>query len=318
MKSISDSKKDVIKALLTIILGVALLGGFIIALGGFNFWEEHHTFTVRFRTVRDLSPGSPVKYAGLRAGRVQSIAVDEKDPGFIRVLLGIRSDFPLFEGTRAFIAQKGLVGDNYVYLSLEGESGARLQPGSDIPSGETPGIQEVASRIGASFEDMLPKVEALLDRAGSLFNEENTDNVRAILQEGPLLLSESRTALAGIAENFEALSEGTREELSQTLGSVNTTVQKMNTSLDTLNTVLLEAGASWTLTMAEARTSMNGTSSAFITLSEDVGEGIDLELEKLDHVLSQISLVLTEMEQLSRSLRERPWRLIRVPQGEDE
>lgn len=317
MQSINESKKDLTKAMFTLFLGVVLLGGFIIALGGFNFWEELDTFTVRFRTVKDLSPGSPVKYAGLRAGRVQRIEVDENDPGFIRVVMGIRSDFPLYEGTRAFIAQKGLVGDNYVFLSLEEDAGPRLTPGSDIPAGETPGLQEVAARIGRSVEEMIPKVETLLDRVESVLDEENAANIKAMLREGPQLLAESREAVTGIAAGWESLTGEARKEMALTRASVRDVAGKMNETLDTLDGVLIGVGDSWNSTMAEARTAMNGTSTAFITLSDDVGEGIDLELEKLDHVLTSLSLALNEMEQLSRSIRERPWQLIHVPQGED-
>ena len=142
---------------MTLGAGLLVLAVFMVVLGGNWFWEKYDSFDIRFRSVKDLNTGRPVKYAGLDVGRVEAIVLDPKDPRFIRVRIGVHRDFPLYKGTVARIAQKGLVGDYYVLLEIRGEPGERLAPLSDIPAVST----MLAGRSVSGHSDLIDVFEAV-------------------------------------------------------------------------------------------------------------------------------------------------------------
>ncbi len=186
MQSRARSRKDIIKAALTVVLGLILLGVFIVALGGRRFWENYDYYAIVFDSVKDLSAGRPVKYAGLDIGRVEDISIDPKSPGQVLVRIAVKQGFPLFNGTFALISQKGLVGDNYVFLQLQGQAGQQLKPGSHIPSKQVMSLNELANQISDLVNELRPKLLSVADGLNDLQAEDNREKVRQAHQErGP-------------------------------------------------------------------------------------------------------------------------------------
>lgn len=91
--------RDAVKAVATLAIGLAVLGLFVVLLGGHRFWEKLDAYVITFSSVRDLTPGRPVKFAGLEIGRVQKIAIDPDDPSRVKVVIGVNHDFVLYGGT---------------------------------------------------------------------------------------------------------------------------------------------------------------------------------------------------------------------------
>ena len=133
MLTAKASRADFLKAAGTLLLGLCLLGAFMVVLGGNWFWVKYDFYEIRFISIKDLSRGRVVKYAGLDVGRVESITLDDADPHFILVKIAVKKGFPLYAGTVARIAQKGLVGDYYVLLDQGiGQPGMLAQGQGDV------------------------------------------------------------------------------------------------------------------------------------------------------------------------------------------
>jgi len=142
MRTDERARRDTVRAWLAIVLGLVVLGLFIVVLGGFRFWEDLALYQARFRNVQDVGPGRPVKYAGLEVGRVLGTRIDPADPAYVLVDLGVEADFPIPAGTVASITQKGLVGDTFILLRLE------AAPGISWPSREPSGRRLSRDAIG--------------------------------------------------------------------------------------------------------------------------------------------------------------------------
>ncbi|MFZ9708876.1 MAG: outer membrane lipid asymmetry maintenance protein MlaD [Steroidobacteraceae bacterium] len=103
------------------------LPGSGLSVGG----ESGYRVTARFDNIGDLKTGSPVSMAGVRIGRVETIAFDPSDYRAV-VTLQIDSQFDRIpEDSDASIQTQGLLGGKYVGIG-PGGSETFLQEGGQI------------------------------------------------------------------------------------------------------------------------------------------------------------------------------------------
>lgn len=300
MLTAKASRSDFLKAGGTLLLGLCLLGAFMVVLGGNWFWIKYDIYDIRFTSIKDLSRGRVVKYAGLDVGRVESITLDPGDPHYILVKIAIKKDFPLFTGTVARIAQKGLVGDYYVLLELRGEPGQRLSPGATLTAVSTMDMQELAAKAGELLDDIRPKINEIAANIDKLFSAENTDSLRKALEGAPKVMEEFRLAASDFRQNWGNMSsKGARaaETLDVTLKRVDKAVASVEKEL--------------TKTLETFRTQANGVGG----LVADVRQGFNYDQEQLEDILGNLNRTSRDVKELMRRLRERPWELIRPPSG---
>ncbi|MEA4857479.1 MAG: MlaD family protein [Solidesulfovibrio sp.] len=300
MLSAKASKSDYAKAVGTLLLGLCILGAFMVVLGGNWFWVKYDKYRVSFASVKDLSPGRTVKYAGLDIGRVAAIDLDPANPRRIAVGLDIRRGFPLYEGTVARIAQKGLVGDYYVLLELRGEPGPRLQPGSDLPAISTMDMQELAAKAGEMLDDVRPKINEIADNIAKLFTEENTESLKRALEGTPVLVEDLRRAANDFRKNWDMLSA----KGGLAADSLDKTLRRMEKAVTSLEGEL-------TRTLENFRKQGDRIGG----LVGDVRQGFGYDQEQLEDILKNLNRTSREIKELSGRLRERPWELLRPPTG---
>ena len=293
-------RSEYIKAGMTLGAGLLVLAVFMVVLGGNWFWEKYDSFDIRFRSVKDLNTGRPVKYAGLDVGRVEAIVLDPKDPRFIRVRIGVHRDFPLYKGTVARIAQKGLVGDYYVLLEIRGEPGGRLAPLSDIPAVSTMDVQELAAKAGELLDDIQPKINGIADNIDKLFSEENTQALRKALEGTPELVADLRRAANDFRTNWVTLAN----KAGKTAGTLDTTLSRMDKAVGTAETELKK-----TLEALRSETQVAGS------LVKDLHSGFNYDQELIEEILKNLNKTSREVKELIRHLRERPWEVLRPPSG---
>lgn len=300
MLTAKASRSEYAKAVGTLLLGLCILGAFMVVLGGNWFWVKYDKYDIYFQSVKDLSPGRTVKYAGLDIGRVETIDLDPTNPRRIAVRIDIRRGFPLYMGTVARIAQKGLVGDYYVLLELRGDPGPRLEPGAVLPAVATMDMQELAAKAGDLLDDLRPKINDIADNIGKLFTPENTESLKRALEGTPQLVEDLRRAANDFRKNWDTLSTKGGAAV-QTLDK---TLQRMEKAVTTLEGEL-------TKTLANFRAQGDRVGG----LVGDVRQSFDYDQEQLENLLKNLNRASREIKDLAGRLRERPWEILRPPSG---
>ena len=145
------------------------------------------------RSVTGLNPQAQVRYRGIRAGKVEDIDLDPKNPRDILIRIRIDDDIPITRGTTAQLNHQGVTGLAYVMLEDDGRDAELLQAGE----GELPRLT-----LGPSMMDSLAEAAA---RIGRLFDEASLKDVRRslgnvaeateVLKELPLILAQVKKAL---------------------------------------------------------------------------------------------------------------------------
>ncbi|MHC1791065.1 MlaD family protein [Solidesulfovibrio sp.] len=300
MLTAKATRSEYVKAAVTLALGLCILGGFMVVLGGNWFWVKYDMYDIRFVSIKDLNRGRPVKYAGLDVGRVEGITLDVHDPRYIQVRVAIKHGFPLFAGTVARIAQKGLVGDYYVLLELRGQPGEKLVPGGTIPAIVTMDMQELAAKAGELLDDIKPKISDIAENIARLFTPENTEALKKALEGTPKLVEDLRLAANDFRQNWEALSH----KGGKAAETLDASLKRMDKTIATVESEL-------TKTLATFRTQVQGVGG----LVTDVHQGFNYDQEQIEEILKNLNRTSREVRELAARLRERPWELIRPPSG---
>lgn len=118
-----------------VLVGIVCLGYLAIRLGKLEILNTNgYTVYADFASVAGLKPGDPVEIAGVKIGRVESMALAND-----RARLGLRIDpqVKLQDDTIASVRSRGLIGDKFVLVS-PGSSDKLLGPGDRIRETESP------------------------------------------------------------------------------------------------------------------------------------------------------------------------------------
>ena len=239
-------------------VGLTVLVGGLVILGGSKLVERRDHYLVRFReaavSLNGLDVGSPVKYSGIRVGRVDSVRVDPNDVSVILVELSLDHKTPIAVDTMANLGSQGITGLKYIDLT-RGTSGARVRkPGEEIPTG-TSLFDSLALQAG----QIATKVEAVLDRLSDMTGPDQKDRIARVLDRTEALLTtvdamltENRESLKKLAEQVEVVATelaGTAKQANALLGEATQLVKNAKATPVRLN-AFLEQG---TAVLAESR-----------------------------------------------------------------
>ncbi len=117
-----------------------------------NVFRSKVDFQAYFEEVDGLSPGSPVRIAGVQVGTVREVRLQED--GRIHVSFSIIEDAVnlVREDSIASVGNKGLLGDKLLDITVG--SGAQLQEGATLQT-ETPvGLGEYLDRAGGIIQEV--------------------------------------------------------------------------------------------------------------------------------------------------------------------
>ncbi|MCI0404397.1 MAG: MlaD family protein [Acidobacteria bacterium] len=107
-----------VKVGLFVLAAIALLLAAFGLVGGANiFGTPKNYYTLRTKFAGGIESGSPVRYAGMKVGRVEKLGFDPEDPGRAVVTISVDPQTPVRVDSTAKITSLGMLGENYVEIS---------------------------------------------------------------------------------------------------------------------------------------------------------------------------------------------------------
>jgi len=157
---------------------------------GLGLFTHRYPLNATFRDVQGLDTGTDVRLAGIKAGRVQSMRIEN---GAVVVRMAIDSRFEVKKDSIARLDFRALSGDRFIALSLGTPTAARAQPG-DTLEGETP----------ASFADVVDKLTTVADSVANLTDNLNR-NAERLLANLADVVEENRGAIGATAQSLASI-----------------------------------------------------------------------------------------------------------------
>jgi phospholipid/cholesterol/gamma-HCH transport system substrate-binding protein len=228
-----------------VLVSLGLLLGMLVAVVGSSLFTDRDTYQIRYKlSVSGLEIGAPVKYNGVRVGRVEGISIDPDRVSHSLVTISLKEGTPVKRNAKAVLSIQGITGLKFIELVGGTSDADTLSPGSNLKAGTS-----VVDKLTGQAETIAIKAELLinqlleltgegnralvsdvLERAGSLLNsmdqimQRNSDEIERVLQglataSGKLAAAleeirkaaqETREAVAGIRRSAERVLDGKR------------------------------------------------------------------------------------------------------------
>ncbi len=223
--------------------GLTVLVGGVVLLAGLKLVEGRVEYTVRFKdtgvSLNGLDVGSPVKYSGIRVGRVDAVRIDPQDVSVILVELSLDEDTPVAEDSVANLGSQGITGLKFIELS-RGSSRARVrEPGEDIPPGTS-----LFDNLAQKADQIAGKVEIVLDRIAGMVTPEMAERLSSLMQSSDEFLRTLNGVLEDNRESLKTLAvqvSATSEQIRQLSAELATTAKRANALLAEATVVLRNA-----------------------------------------------------------------------------
>lgn len=172
------------------IIGVVLLFVAVELTLGVGVFKKRYTLYATFRDVQGLDTGADVRLAGIKAGRVAGMQIEN---GHVKVSLSIDGAQVVKKDSVATLDFRALSGERFVALSLGTPTAKPAEPG-DVLEGETP----------ASFSDVVNQLSSVATSVNDLVTNLN-DNSSRLLGSLADLVERNRSALSDVAENVASI-----------------------------------------------------------------------------------------------------------------
>ncbi len=253
--------QEVKVGLLAVVTLLMLYFGFNF-LKGSDFFSSNRKYQVIYDNIDGLTASNPVNINGLAVGRVEKIDILQNQGNKLLVTLDIRQDIRVTQGSRAVLADDGLLGGKLIRLSIN-PRGAVLESGGRLVAAKESGlsalIREKTLPVLNNVDSLtyqLNRVVGQFDQTGVVLNQ-TLRNANAGVSTLGLTVSENRAALRTTLGNVNRLSASLIEteqqlkpilakadtfadslqglQLKQTLGSVNRTVDNLQKILGAVN-----------------------------------------------------------------------------------
>lgn len=195
------------------ILGLALTWvTFETLRGGKVFKDQGYNLIAGFESLKELKEGDDVRMAGVKVGEVEKTRLAGRRA---EAVLRISHEVKIKSDANAMIVMAGLIGSNYLSISLGTEAATDLPDGAEITTKTTPDLNSVMTQMG----ELGKKLEtAIGDLSGALSGDG---------KDGP-----------GIIKKIDQLVTENRENISKTTANLQEITAKVNKGEGTLGRLI--------------------------------------------------------------------------------
>ncbi len=218
--------------IIVLILAASLVSALLWLSVGFES-KTYNTYLVYINeSVHGLSEDSPIKFNGVKIGKVTNIQLDDEDPEKIKLLLKIQSNVLITTSTRATLVTQGFTGTTFLGLSATSPTLTPLKKANDQPYPVIPytksffnQLEENTTTISESLKhifdqenaEYLKKILANFQQLSQTISENNR-NINQSLKDLPQIMHELAISVHDIGDMAHHMS-GASDQVSKTMRS---------------------------------------------------------------------------------------------------
>lgn len=306
-----------------VLTGLALLLITVYQVSTATIRGEHVSYRTYLKYAGGLEPGADVLFGGIKVGDVTAVRPDSQDPTRIEILMDVKVGTPLNENSVAKLGSVTLVTSPVISISTGSNDAARLPPGGVIPSQESISLDDTQRKIviladsahslmdsaEKDMNDITGDTRRLIGNLNDLTGKENQEQVNRIL-------TGADTIVARISPKIDQLSD----EVLKLTSSANAVVAKADSVMDNANTTVLNANETITQFRDPVETDLAGLNKTLEQvrgLVTDLRVGARAKDQDLAETLENVRAITENLNELTESLKQRPWSLIRIRQPKE-
>ena len=269
--------------------------------------------TVPYRTylryAGGLEAGASVLFGGIDVGKVTAVRPAASDPTRIEILLNVKENTPLNEKSVAKLGLISVMSAAALSITTGSNDAKRLAPGSTIPSQEAASLDELSDKLTVVADNangLITEVRGelhgisgdartLLANLNSVTGPPNQRKVRELLDNVNAMLATERPKIDRLTDQLNTLSQHADETIQNVNGTVSDVREPVRKDLVELQETLLETKR----------------------LLADMQVIVKANDYKIADTIENLRTATENLDDLTESVKERPWSLIRIKQPED-
>lgn len=301
---------------LFVVAAAIILGVTVYYVSHAQFGQEQVPYKAYFRYAGGLEAGTQVLFGGMSVGKVTGLRPDPADPTRIEISLTVKLGTPLNARSVAKLESTSLMSSPVVSITTGSNEAPRLPAGAVIPSLET-----------ISMDEMERKVVALTDSAQNTLASIQTDLNRLTGSAQDLLANlnsltdkTNQKHVAAVLSNADTMVAQLSSKIGPTMENVNATVSNINATVSNVNATVGNANGTITALRQPLQTDLNELRQTLEETHNLIGHVDALLLENhqnLSDSLENVRMATDNLNDLTQSVKERPWSLIRIRQPQD-
>jgi phospholipid/cholesterol/gamma-HCH transport system substrate-binding protein len=277
-----------------VILGVASVLLALFLLTDPSTFRGRYLVTTEVEDAGGIRRGDPVQMKGVNIGRVQGFSLE---PGGVLITLELEGEWRIPVDSRTQLVSSGILGGRTVEV-VSGTSSQMLRAGGSLPGANMPGLLDFPPELGQSAEEVLGRIQTLLD-----------DPTVEAVQSGAV---ELRALLARLS----SLADEQGEEVARLTASLNRSAQGLETAAgsgeDFARAVARADSA--LATAQETSRSLRSASASLETILQrmEAGEGTLGQLSTDSTLYETLASAAESIRALAEDLRLNPGRYVKI------
>jgi phospholipid/cholesterol/gamma-HCH transport system substrate-binding protein len=278
------------------------------------------TGSVPFRTylhyAGGLEPGGPVLFGGINAGRVTSVRPWTSDPSEIEILLELKPGTPVNEKSVAKIGSVSLMSGPALLISTGSNTAPHVRPGGAIPSQDVASMDEIIAKVSTVADNanaLMTQVQGeltgisgdartVLANLNAMTGKPNQERINAMLEQMSRLVTDERPKIDGMLD-----------QVSQVTAKLGPVVDHADGALQNVSGTVKEIRDPLRNDLTELQTTLQEAKSLLVNMQVMVRANDS----RVDETLENLRITTQNLSDLSNSVKQRPWSLIRIKQPED-
>jgi phospholipid/cholesterol/gamma-HCH transport system substrate-binding protein len=266
----------------------------------------YHTY---LQYAGGLEPGASVLFGGINVGRVTAVRPAASDPTKIEIQLDVKENTPLNEKSVAKLGFISVMSGAALSVTTGSNDAKRLPAGSEIPSQEAASLDAITDKMAGVADNangLITQVRGelggisgdartLLANLNTVAGKANQQKIQATLDNVNTMLATERPKIDRLTDQLNALSQHADETIQNVNGTVSDVRQPIREDLAQLQSTLLQTKQ----LLAEMQV---------LVRANDY---------KIDDTIENLRMATENLGQLTESVKQQPWSLIRIKQPED-
>jgi phospholipid/cholesterol/gamma-HCH transport system substrate-binding protein len=266
----------------------------------------YHTY---LQYAGGLESGAAVLFGGINVGRVTAVRPAASDPTKIEIQLDVKENTPLNEKSVAKLGFISVMSGAALSVTTGSNDAKRLPAGSEIPSQEAASLDAITDKMAGVADNangLITQVRGelggisgdartLLANLNTVAGKANQQKIQATLDNVNTMLATERPKIDRLTDQLNALSQHADETIQNVNGTVSDVRQPIREDLAQLQSTLLQTKQ----LLAEMQV---------LVRANDY---------KIDDTIENLRMATENLGQLTESVKQQPWSLIRIKQPED-
>jgi ABC-type transporter Mla subunit MlaD len=269
--------------------------------------------TVPYRTylryAGGLEPGASVLFGGISVGKVTAVRPAASDPTKIEILVDVKQNTPVNEKSVAKLGIISVMSGAALSITTGANDARRLPPRSTISSQESASLDEIAGKMAGvadhanslitqargELDGISGDARSLLANLNTVTGKPNQQRIRAVLDNVNEMLATERPKIDRLTDQLNALTQHADDTIQNVNGTVSDVREPIRKDLADLQSTLLQAKQ----------------------LLSDMQILVRANDYKIDDTIENLRTATQNLDELTDSVKQRPWSLIRIKQPED-